>query len=240
MTTNEIVDDINKESMQRFSSAPWFERARNLRISIIGLGGIGSYAAYALSRFRPLGITLVDLDTVETVNLAGQMYKMSDVGLFKTESICKSLIEFSHCYANTHSARIQDIDGVIESYDIVVCGFDNMEARQEVWRRFKNSSDPKLLIDGRMNAEFYQLLCVNKQDLNSMIRYEKNWLFPSSEAEQTVCSFKQTSFMGMQIGGMIGSLVANYVNNLCNNTVTRPVPFLTEFNSASMYLNVEE
>lgn len=240
MTTNEIVDDVNKESMQRFSSAPWFERARNLRISIVGLGGIGSYAAYALSRFRPIGMAVVDLDIVETVNLAGQMYRMSDVGLFKTESIAKTLAEFTNYYASTYSARVQDLDRVLETSDIIVCGFDNMEARQDVWRRFKLSPEPKLLIDGRMSAEFYQLLCVDKLDFNSIKRYEKDWLFPSSEAEQTVCSFKQTSFVGMQIGGMIGSLVANYANNLCNNTVTRPVPFLTEFNSASMYLNVEE
>lgn len=240
MTTNEILDDINRESVQRFSSAPWFERAQSLSISIIGLGGIGSYAAYALSRFRPANMHIIDMDTVEAVNLSGQMYRVGDIGLLKTESVAGTLEEFSNYFASTHSMRVQDLQGVFESSDVIVCGFDNMEAREEVWRRFLDSPHPELLIDGRMNAEFYQLLCVNKQDPTSLGRYKKDWLFSSSEAEQTICSFKQTSFMGMQIGGMIGSLVANFANNLCDNTATRPVPFLTEFNSASMYLNVEE
>lgn len=239
MTTDEVIEDINREVTQRFSAAPWFDKVKDLKIAIIGLGGIGSYAAYALSRFRPERITLVDMDIIEAVNLSGQMYKRSDMGLFKTEALSFLLGEFSQYSADTRSVRIQDASGLINEHDIIVCGFDDMDARKYVWDVFR-SSGSKLLIDGRMNAEFYQLICVDKDNISAINRYGTDWLFRNEEAEQTICSFKQTSFVGMQIGGMIGSLVANYAYNLCENPIARPVPFLTEFNSASMYLNIEE
>lgn len=240
MTTDEIIEDRNREITQRFSSAPWFDKVKEFKIAIVGLGGIGSYAAYAISRFRPRRITLVDMDTIELVNMSGQMYREFDIGLLKTEALALTLSEFSQYSVNTRSERIQNLPYIIDEHNIIICGFDNMEARRYVWNTMSESNDNKLLIDGRMNAEFYQLICVDINNLGARNRYESDWLFCNKEAEQTVCSFKQTSFVGMQIGGMIGSLVANYAYNLCETPMTRPVPFLTEFNSASMYLNIEE
>lgn len=239
MTTDEFIEDRNREVTQRFSSAPWFDKVKELKIAIVGLGGIGSYAAYAISRFRPRRITLIDMDTIEAVNMSGQMYKESDIGLFKTEALALTLEDFSQYAADTQSKRIQEVPSIISEHDIIICGFDNMDARRYVWTMFRNNGN-RLLIDGRMNAEVYQLICVDTNNIGARNRYESDWLFRNEEAEQTICSFKQTSFVGMQIGGMIGSLVANYAYNLCEGPIARPVPFLTEFNSVSMYLNIEE
>lgn len=237
-----LIDSVLHEQTLRFSGAPWFDEASKLRILIAGLGGIGSYATYAVSRFRPELVVTVDPDSVEYVNMSGQLYKEVHVDLYKTSAISETVSEFSGYTLSTIRSRIEDIDA--ENFrisDVIICGFDNMDARKATFDRFmSHARNTALLIDGRMSAEFYQTLCVRRDDSYAITKYRDNFLFDDSQAEQTVCSFKQTSFVGMQIGGMIGSLVANYANNLKEDSVKRPIPFLTEFNSASMYFNIEE
>lgn len=76
-----------------------------------------------------------------------------------------------------------------------------------------------------------------------MERYEKDWLFSDEEAETTLCSYKQTSFMA----NMIGSIITNLFVNFCANDIEgdskpmieRDLPFLTEYNATMMMFNTE-
>ena len=105
-STTEII-----QTTSRFSSAIWFEKIQQQHVLLAGVGGIGSYVAFLLSRMKPKSITIYDPDTVETVNMAGQLYGMQDIGRPKVTAMNTRMREFSSYY-NTYAydRRFTDAD----------------------------------------------------------------------------------------------------------------------------------
>ena len=221
----------------RFRGAQWFEEAQKIDITLIGLGGIGSHTALLLSKFKPHQISLWDNDAVEAVNMAGQLYKVNQVGSRKVFCTRNNIAEFSNYYdVFSHASRFTIRH---DPTPITICGLDNMGARKDcfkAWlRRVRQSSFPSefLFIDGRLAAEELQVFCIRGDSNYDIERYEEKYLFPSSEAEQTTCSYKQTAYMANMIAGVICNLVANY---LANKQIPdfRDLPFLTTYNGYTM------
>ncbi len=70
------------------------ERLRHMHVAIVGLGGVGSYAAEAVARAGVGEITLVDCDTVSVTNLNRQLCALhSTVGLRKTKVTARRLAD---------------------------------------------------------------------------------------------------------------------------------------------------
>ena len=90
-----------------------------------------------------------------------------------------------------------------------------------------------------MAAEEFQVFCIQGNDIRAMELYEKEWLFDDSEAEETLCSYKQTTFMANMIGSIIVNLFVNFVANECEPLFPRDVPFLTTYDASNMYFKVE-
>ena len=232
-----------EESTSRFSSAIWYEAITQKSIILAGLGGIGSYVAFLLARMHPSRITFYDDDRVESANMSGQLYSTSDVGNFKAVSIYSMVKN----YSNFYNGNVQCTKFTNDSIPgpIMICGFDNMTARKTFYRRWKNyvdthtDSDKCLFIDGRLAAEEFQVFCIQGNDIRAMELYEKEWLFDDSEAEETLCSYKQTTFMANMIGSIIVNLFVNFVANECEPLFPRDVPFLTTYDASNMYFKVE-
>jgi len=232
-----------EESTSRFSSAIWYEAITQKNIILAGLGGIGSYVAFLLARMHPSRITFYDDDIVEAANMSGQLYGNSDVGNFKAVSIYSMVKN----YANFYNGNVQSTKFTNASTPgpIMICGFDNMTARKTFYRRWKHyvdthtDSDKCLFIDGRLAAEEFQVFCIQGNDIRAMELYEKEWLFDDSEAEETLCSYKQTTFMANMIGSIIVNLFVNFVANECEPLFPRDVPFLTTYDASNMYFKVE-
>lgn len=233
------------DTTSRFSGASWFEAIQEKTITLAGVGGIGSYVAFLLARLKPSLIYLYDDDTVETANLSGQLFTLDDVGNSKVFAACQSGQKFSNYYS---------MSGIKAKYtenspatDIMICGFDNMKARKvffQSWykrvmtlpiRERKNC----LLIDGRLAAEEFQVLALRGDDDLSVKRYMDEWLFDDAEGEETICSYKQTTFMANMIGSVMVNLFVNFVANQCNPMIDRDVPFFTYYEAANMYFKTE-
>ena len=71
-----------------------------------------------------------------------------------------------------------------------------------------------------------------------MDRYEKEFLFRDSEAEETLCSYKQTTFMANMIGSVMVNLFVNFCANECNPLIPRDLPFFTEYSADTMFFKV--
>ena len=238
-----------REETSRFSSAVWFEKVQEKRIILAGLGGIGSYVAFLLSRLRPAQIIMYDDDVVEEANMSGQLYSCNDIGKSKV----KAMTDMMHSYSNFyHSIALTErFEVTSEAADIMICGFDNMEARKAFYMKwFKRVSTlPKkerkhcLFIDGRLAAEELQVLCIRGDDTYNMIRYNREWLFSDDQADSTQCSYKQTTFMA----NMIGSIMVNLFVNFCANdiegenapAIERDLPFLTTYDASMMMFTTE-
>lgn len=116
------------ESTTRFSGAEWFSAIQDARVVIAGVGGIGSNLAFQIARMSPASITLYDSDTVEKVNMAGQLFSHNDISKFKVDAMAKMIQSYtsaSNVYA-IHDAFTSDSP----SGDIMMCGFDSMRARE--------------------------------------------------------------------------------------------------------------
>lgn len=236
------LDEI-KVNTSRFSGAVWYQKIQEQTIVVGGQGGICSWFTFLAARMFPRSIYTYDHDRVELVNLAGQLFSMEHIGLFKGDAVALTVSSFCD-YRSLFSVNelyTQDSNAA----RIMVCGFDNMEARRVFYNNWKVlvSSLPEeekntcLFIDGRLAAESLQILCITGEATWDMDEYEKTYLFDDSEADETICSFKQTAFMANMIAGLMVNMLVNFCANLCGGC--RTIPFYTQYECDQFLLKLE-
>lgn len=233
------------EATSRFSSAIWYENIQKKTIILAGVGGIGSYVGFLLARMKPASMFIYDNDIVEAVNMSGQLYGQSDLGRPKVSA----LTEMIRNYAGYSSvfAISERFTTESEASDIMICGFDNMAARGLFFNKWVNHVQSKpekerkncLFIDGRLAAEEFQVLCIKGDDEYNINRYNNEFLFSDTEADATVCSYKQTTFCANMIASYMVNLFVNFCANQCEPLIDRDLPFLTTYNAETMYLKTE-
>lgn len=249
MVSQSLVEDeilknsetlLISEETSRFNSAIWFDKTRKQDVTIAGLGGIGSYVVFMLSRLDVNTMTLYDPDIVERVNLSGQLYNSNQIGDYKVDAAANMIANYSNYYSFVAKHEKLDENSMISK--VTICGFDNMKAREDAFRNWTNfvarlpeeERGECLFIDGRLAAEELQVFCIKGDDTDGERRYEP-YLFSDSQAAPTVCSYKQTTFMANMIGSIIVNLFINFVANQCNPLIDRDLPFYTEYNAETMY-----
>lgn len=238
---NNVTTAMDGDNTIRFSGASWIKKVGEQRISLIGAGGIGSWVGLFLSRIHPSYIDIYDPDRYDTSNMSGQFCRKESVGKGKAYELRNLMTEMSDYYlSSAYSKRIQETRKPFECSDIVIGGLDNMEARKAIFNMWKES--PKgLFIDARLAAEEFQVYCFEGNDKYHIKEYEKNALFSDEEAEQVVCSYKQTS----HCAGMVGAVITNLVTNYCARKalptdspeyLTRALPYFTTYDAVTMRL----
>lgn len=239
------VYDNTGDNTSRFSGAVWFNTVKNLKCSIVGVGGIGSYVALLLSRLQPDKINLIDPDVIDNSNMSGQLYNVYQVGLPKVEGVLEIVRRFSNYYGASIYQQRLTFENIYLLSPVTFCGLDNMASRKECYQAWKHRfanrplANQCLFIDGRLSMEEFQIFCIPGDDRERQDLYEKEWLFSSEDAEETVCSLKQTSYMAAMIGGMMVDLAVNYFSNLTLGFEARPVPFFTSYSGPCVYLKTE-
>ena len=118
---------------------------QNLKIGIIGCGGIGSYFITSLSdiikkdiagftKINPMAIDLYDYDLVEEKNLAYQNYSFEDLDRNKAEVLS------DRTGYKAIAKKIEKAEQLAE-YDLIILAIDNNEARQIVYNSDKTFLD---------------------------------------------------------------------------------------------------
>lgn len=200
---------------------------------------------FLLGRLKPQRLIIYDPDRVETVNMSGQLYGQTDVGNYK--SVALSIMIRNYANYNNIVALNDRFDANSEATDIMICGFDNMAARKlffDKWAAHVASKPAEerancLYIDGRLAAEEFQVLSIQGNDDRAMKEYESKWLFNDVEAEETICSYKQTTFMANMIASVMVNIFVNFVANQCNPIIDRDVPFFISYDASTMFTKVE-
>ena len=236
-----LMDD----STSRFSGTEWYNEIQKKRVTMAGLGGIGSWMSLLIGRMGLQTIILFDDDKVEMTNMSGQLYSREEIGEYKAGAMRKLINKYTSTlsvYAIRRRFTEEDNPG-----DIMICGFDNMEARKTFFNSWKHhisgiTEDQKkqcLFIDGRLSIDTLQVFCIQGNDLEAQIRYESNYLFSDEEADETVCSMKQTSYLAAMIGSVITNLFTNWVANSIDPIIPYDLPFYTEYNAQHMIFKTE-
>lgn len=233
------------ESTTRFSGAEWFREIQKARIIVAGIGGIGSNVAFQLARMIPANLTLYDDDVVEMVNMAGQLYSYNDIGKSKVDAIADMIDRYT---SMRQVLAIKDkFTSSKKSGDIMICGFDNMTARRVFFNSWNNHIQEKskeekskcLYLDGRLSMDTLQIFCITGDDEYNINRYNKEFLFADYEAEETVCSMKQTTYLACMIGSLMVNLFTNFIANQLNPVIPYDLPFFTEYDAQNVLFKTE-
>lgn len=235
----ESVEDITEETQisaqyNRFKGADWFEIVQEQDVILAGLGGIGSWVSLFLSRLGPKTISLYDDDRFETHNLSGQAFRIDSLGRAKVEEAASIAIDFSN-YTTSYAFNSKYLERSSTS-KIMICGFDNMGARKLFYNKWKEAiiqeeSHEYLFIDGRLTADMFQLFCIQGNDAYAQDEYERNWLFEDEDADDTDCTFRQTSHIAAMLGTYITTYFTNFCSNLSPDNFPKRIPWFMEYNS---------
>lgn len=232
------------DATSRFSGAEWFSKIQEQKVLIAGIGGIGSNLAFQIARMAPDTLILYDNDNVESVNMSGQLFGIGDVGRSKVDA----MVEMINSYTTARTVwGISDL--YTENTDpcnVMMCGFDNMEARKTFFNSWikhvnKESTDKSkcLFLDGRLSMDTLQVLCLTGDDDINIKRYQEKFLFSDEEAEETICSMKQTTYLACMIGSIMTNIFTNWVAQSLNPNTLYDVPFFIEYNAPYMTFKVE-
>ena len=228
------------DATSRFSGTEWYNEIQRKRIILAGCGGIGSWTILQLARMNPAALFMYDDDVVEVANMSGQLYCQEDVGKAKVDAMADMIRSYT---------TMRNIFAINDKYtanseagDIMICGFDSMEARKtffHAWRkhlREKTEEESKdcVFIDGRLSIDTLQVFCISGVDNYNIDRYMQDYLFSDSEADATQCSLKQTTYLACMIGSVIVNLFTNWVANSLNPIIPFDLPFFTEYDAQNM------
>lgn len=101
------------------------------RVAVCGLGGLGSNVAISLARAGVGTLLLMDYDRVDISNLHRQQYRVSQLGMCKTEALKQNLSEISpYCKVITHTVKLTEENlSLLADCGIVCECFDNAECK---------------------------------------------------------------------------------------------------------------
>ena len=214
----------NRLEFSRFSAAPFVTKP--LEITLRGLGGVGAYVAFFLSRLRH-HLIVYEMDTVEDVNLDCQFFRYDDLGKPKAAAVAVMIKEYSN-------GILDDLGKYEEGCEVTpycFAMFDNMEARKLMFEEWCKTEDRKIFIDTRLQAEEFQIFCVHKEE---HVQMYLDSLRRDDEIPDLPCSYKQTGHYAAMVATQAVALFCNYLANQKHladiGEEIREVPFFHTFN----------
>ena len=124
--------DLKEEDLLKRNVKGVSKKLKETKVCILGLGGLGSNVAVLLARAGIGYLKLVDFDIVEASNLNRQQYRISHIGLKKTEAI-KTIIKEINPFVEVETLDIKvdrkNIYSIVGDIEIVVEAFDRAETK---------------------------------------------------------------------------------------------------------------
>lgn len=119
-----VIPELGEAGQEKLAAAS---------VVVVGVGGLGSPAAYYLAAAGVGRLGLVDADAVELSNLQRQvLHTTNDLGRRKVESAAEKLRALNPgVRVETHDVRFcaATAEELLRDYDVVVTGVDNFPAR---------------------------------------------------------------------------------------------------------------
>lgn len=155
-----LVDRHGSENQKSFDAAT---------VAIFGLGGLGSNIAISLARAGIGKLILIDFDVVDVTNLHRQQYKISQVGLPKTEALKENLTEINPFITiEIHDIRVtlENVATLCKDADIICEAFDNPEAKAMLVNTVLEELPDKIIISSSGMAGFGSANSIDTKKIN--------------------------------------------------------------------------
>lgn len=218
---------IQTQKYDRFKSAPWFQENKKPPVLIGGAGGIGSWLAMLLNR-AGFETYVYDFDTLEEVNMAGQLFMHKSIGKTKVDALADVIRELCQEEIIPNLAKV---DENTMTNDIVFSAFDNMKARQDLftsWVNVNRGNPAAIFIDGRLTAEQITIFCIKGDNYQEVEKYQANHLFPDGDVADLDCTMKQTSHGAAMIASHMVEFFTNWYSGVLNRDTSRVAPYFWE------------
>lgn len=181
---------------------------RETPIVIVGVGGLGSWAAMGLARVGAQRLTLVDPDTVSEANIGPQLYTPDMIGGYKVHALAEQLEALgTEAIVARILLRITSAVGLPEQpcgRSVVLSLPDSMSARSDVYESARERGY-RWLLDGRMGRRDYRVYVCDLSDETDRTRYERT-LYTDSQAAELPCTERATAYVGLACGGLLTAL----------------------------------
>ena len=105
-TTKVLTKEEIQAALEERHSPEKQKKLSEGRVTIAGLGGLGSNVAYALARIGVGHLHLIDFDVVDITNLNRQQYFTEHIGMYKTDAL-KSLLQKINPYIDIQTDCIK-------------------------------------------------------------------------------------------------------------------------------------
>lgn len=104
-----------------------FEKFKDVKLILLGVGGVGSFALDALYNTGITNITIVDFDTYEESNLNRQMGSYGNIGRVKVDALKERYPEVTPIHLKITTEWIDDFD--FSSYDYILDAIDDIKPK---------------------------------------------------------------------------------------------------------------
>jgi len=118
--------DIRFERLQPLFKED-FEKIQNLKILLLGVGGVGGFCLDCLYRSGVRDITIVDFDSFDTTNQNRQLFSELHLGETKTTALAKHYPEIKTLHVKVDKVWVENFD--FSAYDLVLDAIDDREAK---------------------------------------------------------------------------------------------------------------
>lgn len=224
---------MQHQKYDRFKDAPWFSEEK-APILIGGAGGIGSWLAVFATR-AGFECHVFDDDTLEAINMAGQLFFHSDIGKPKVDALAN--VVRATCDEELFVYN-QKVDAYTMTNNIVFTAFDNITARRhmfESWvKDFRGAADA-VFIDGRLMAEQLTIFIIRADDEEAIQDYLNKHLPDDSTIADAPCTFKQVSHNAGMIASKMVAYLTNFMTGVRSDDKSRATPYKTEEMTALDY-----
>ena len=104
-----------------------FEKFKDVKLILLGVGGVGSFALDALYNTGIKNITIVDFDTYEESNMNRQMGSHGNIGRVKVEALKEKYPEVTAIHVKITPDWIDEFD--FSSYDYILDAIDDVKPK---------------------------------------------------------------------------------------------------------------
>lgn len=174
------MEDINLRSKALYKDK--FEKIKNLKVALIGLGGVGSIIPISLIRSNVKSLLLIDKDKVELSNLNRQVgYDKNDINKYKGDVLKNKLSLLNdNLSIDIKNEKIDEYFdfNIFSSYDYIVDCIDDIKAKI-LLIKYSLKNNKKIISSLGMGKKYFpskiEITTLNKtynDKLAKKLRYE--------------------------------------------------------------------
>ena len=128
---------MNLDRLESLIGKENLNKLQNIKIAIVGIGGVGGYVLEGLVRSGVMNITLIDGDKIDPTNLNRQIISTSNnIGELKVNEAAKRVLQINpNVMVNKFSVFLtkENIQEIIDNdFDYVVDACDDVDAKIEL------------------------------------------------------------------------------------------------------------